>query len=297
MIKRLFLFAGYDDNCIIDDTLIFYLQQLSNFGDIVLIMDCEIKDISKLNNIKHLLHVEIKRHNEYDFGSYKRGYMYAYKNNLLNKYDWVYFVNDSVFCLRNLKSLFYKLDVLKSDTVGVFYAEHHQVDGCVVNDHIQSWFIGFKSNIATKFFLFDFVNAIQHETRKEIIVCKYEVGLSTLLKQYGVSVSAIWAGDECVTPAKNPCFLLNHGMPFVKKNSLSKLSLDNIKKYTNKHAFKQIYRYITTRCPGVLHKFHRVYETKLFGYIPLISKKYDSVIKTEKIVLFNIMPIYSKKYF
>ena len=41
--KRLFLFAGYDANGIIDDAIIYYAEQLNKFGDIILCMDCDAK--------------------------------------------------------------------------------------------------------------------------------------------------------------------------------------------------------------------------------------------------------------
>ena len=36
--KRLFLFAGFDRDNIVDDTLIYYIQALSKLGDIIFVM-------------------------------------------------------------------------------------------------------------------------------------------------------------------------------------------------------------------------------------------------------------------
>ena len=95
--KRLFLFAGYDSNSIIDDALIYYVSQLSHYGDVVVCMDndCKKSEIEKLK--PYTIFVSAKKHGEYDFGSYKRAYLYAYENDLLKNYDYVYLVNDSVF--------------------------------------------------------------------------------------------------------------------------------------------------------------------------------------------------------
>ena len=41
--KRLFLFAGYDKDGIIDDALIYYLSELSKYGDIIVYIDNDIK--------------------------------------------------------------------------------------------------------------------------------------------------------------------------------------------------------------------------------------------------------------
>ena len=51
MTKRLFIFAGYDANGIIDDALIHYVRALSRHGDIVLCMDSDCKK-SELDKIK-----------------------------------------------------------------------------------------------------------------------------------------------------------------------------------------------------------------------------------------------------
>ena len=83
--KRLFLFAAYDANGIIDDALMFYIKKLSQCGDIIFCMDADCKG-TELNRIKKYTIARMgRRHGEYDFGSYKRAYEYAKKNKLLNK--------------------------------------------------------------------------------------------------------------------------------------------------------------------------------------------------------------------
>ena len=39
MTKRLFLFASYDKNNVIDDTVVHYIKHLSTLGDIIFVMD------------------------------------------------------------------------------------------------------------------------------------------------------------------------------------------------------------------------------------------------------------------
>ena len=87
MTKRLFIFASYDKDSIIDNTLLHYLRALSELGDIVFTMDNDTQEseMKKLSDIPHILHATAVRHNEYDFGSYKRGYMWAHENKILDK--------------------------------------------------------------------------------------------------------------------------------------------------------------------------------------------------------------------
>ena len=89
--KRLFLFAAYDRNGIIDDALIYYIESLSLLGDIVFIMDsdCTGAELKKVQ--KHCVYASGTRHNEYDFGSYKRAFNWATKNLKLSDYDFIYY--------------------------------------------------------------------------------------------------------------------------------------------------------------------------------------------------------------
>ena len=99
MTKRLFIFAAYATDGVIGGSLLYYLNTISKLGDIIFIMDNDISasEMSKLDSISNIIHACAVRHGEYDFGSYKRGYLYAYNKNILEKYDWIYFVNDSVY--------------------------------------------------------------------------------------------------------------------------------------------------------------------------------------------------------
>ena len=85
--KRLFLFAGYDRDGIVDDSLLWYLKSLSGLGDIVFVMDNDATDveIEKVRQIPNVLYANAVRHGEYDFGSYKRAYIWARDNKLLEK--------------------------------------------------------------------------------------------------------------------------------------------------------------------------------------------------------------------
>ena len=84
MAKRLFIFGGYDKDGIVDGTLLYYLQALSELGDIVFNMDNDASDfeLSKIKSIPNMLYVNAKRYGEYDFGSYKRGYAWAKENDI-----------------------------------------------------------------------------------------------------------------------------------------------------------------------------------------------------------------------
>lgn len=221
---RLFVFAGYDKDEIIDDTLLHYLNNLSDFGDIVLIIDSNIGDseLSKLKPIKNLLFIVAERHNEYDFGSYKRGYQYALKQKILKNYDWIYFINDSVYGpLWGLKPIFDTLESQEKDFVGIVdYSEKN------VARHIQSWFFGVSQRIAMEKFFSEFMNNITKQPTKSLIILKYEVGLSQLICQHGYNIATYVSsenGDICHSMYNAPLLMLKKGIPFVKKAAISEL--------------------------------------------------------------------------
>ena len=119
MVKRLFLFAAYDAQGLVDATLVHYLRALSELGDIIVTVDNDVApdEFKKISKIPHVLHAAAARHGEYDFGSYKRCYKYARDKQILDKYDWVYLVNDSVLGpLSNLAPILENLDSRGADS-------------------------------------------------------------------------------------------------------------------------------------------------------------------------------------
>ncbi|MCQ2581726.1 MAG: hypothetical protein MJ170_01965 [Alphaproteobacteria bacterium] len=284
MSKRLFIFAGYDKDGIIDDTLVYYLTELSKLGDIVLVMDCDVNDTTKLQRIKNILHTELARHNQYDFGSYKRGYMWAYNNKVLDKYDWVYLVNDSVYGpLWDIKPILTKLESSKKDLIGM--TSYESAENPI---HIQSWFVGMSKKLALKSFIKDFFMSVIHQQYKHGVILHYEVRLSRIILQNGYEMCAYHhnsiEGKHDVY--QNPIELLKNNFPFLKKAAISALKnieflyqfsietdfIQKIQQYiirTNKNMTDLLAPY----CDELIYK--TIYQIKLFG-IPLLKITYNN---------------------
>lgn len=243
MTKRLFIFAGYDINGIVDASLLHYLHSLSALGDIVFTMDCDatVAELNKVKKIKNVLYAVAERHNEYDFGSYKRGYSWAKKQKILNKYDWVYFVNDSVYGpLFDLKPILEDLESRKVDLTGMTDFENEATP-----IQVQSWFVGVSKRVANSKFLSDFLNTVKHQDIKQLVVLKYEVGLSQLIVSHGFKLSTYVSGENgavCHTVYEKPIEILKKGVPFVKKNGLCNLlGLQYLYPYTSDEMVEYIY--------------------------------------------------------
>lgn len=289
--NRLFLFAAYNKQEYISDTLIDYLNFLSRYGDIVLCFDSDVSktELNKLKNIKNILYVLAGRHGEYDFGSYKRTYQYAYDTKLLNKYDWCYFVNDSVYCLNMPEYLLKDIESKGADLVGMV-----KYRDCQTPEHIQSWFMGISKKIANAEFMHDFINGISRQQKKIDIILKYEIMFSRIIINQGFKMASfVPHAHNTTTVYKNPYALLNYGVPFIKKKAVQYMRdinravlyasgeniVDNIKKDI-----------VQNKIQIIPNTYYRAYKLSVFG-IPVFKKMKAFDNFATKGYLFGI-PIY-----
>ena len=212
--KRLFLFAAFDSKNIhhgvIDDPLVIFLRELSTLGDVVFFMDNDVAD-SELEKITPLvLFAGAARHGEYDFGSYKRGYLWVRDNNLLDNYDWAYFVNDSVYApFYPLRPIIETLESKTADATGMVFNARKR------NPHIQSWFFGTSKKLFMSDYFDSFITSVVKHSNKRAVY-QYEDGFTELCKQNSVQISAAYyvRNREIYNNVKG---LFCKGLPFMKK--------------------------------------------------------------------------------
>ena len=216
MSKRLFLFAGYDKEGIIDDALIYYVKSLSKYGDIILCMDCNCTK-SETDKIKQFtIHTITKKHGEYDFGSYKRAFQYATNNDLLKKYDYLYLVNDSVFGpMFNMDNTIKNIEKTPTDAAGIVISKHK------THKFMESWFIRLNKKVFLSLWFHEFITNVQSEQYKYIITVKYEHGLTNLIKKHDCSWDGIYKVRGRFT-YNRPRTLFKYGCPFIKKMSFTR---------------------------------------------------------------------------
>lgn len=211
MTKRLFLFAAYDprDN-LVDDSLIIYVRELSKMGDVVLFMDNDVAESELAKLRPYTLYAGGKKHGEYDFGSYKRAYIVARGGNIIENYDMVYMVNDSMYApLHPILPLLGDLESHNTDAAGIMFNAHKR------NPHIQSWFIG----MAPRVFLSEqFDSFIRGVTRQDkgMVTYMYEQGFTRMLLENGGSWVCTFTvrGHAVYNKIK---YLFQRGFPFMKK--------------------------------------------------------------------------------
>lgn len=219
--KRAVIFAHYDKQNLIDDYVVYYLKALNEItSDIVFVSCCNVENSEKLDGMAS--HIIAEEHNEYDFGSYKRGFMYLLQR--LDEFDEIVFANDSCFGpFHPLNLIFEEMGSKDCDFWGItknnFGYRKKPNHFFVRRPHIQSYFVVFKKNIFTSDIFKNFITSVKHEEKKELIVSNYEIGLTELLCdngfKYDVYVNA-YNRINNITILKWRQIILEHKMPFMK---------------------------------------------------------------------------------
>lgn len=211
-----------------DDNLVDYLTEIrKHVGYIILVSDhpiciAEIKKIDKIADA-----VILKKHKEYDFGSYKRGFNLLTKIGLTNRIQNIVFMNDSVmFVGDSLEKPF--LELKDNDFYGITqhaygYTKNKVNDyGWIYSPHIQSYFFSVSSKIFREKWFNSFIQNIKYEKNKKDIIINYEMGLSKLILNKGYSLNSYYPE---IKEDIDPCNLYlkkENAQIFIKKKFLKK---------------------------------------------------------------------------
>lgn len=264
--KRAAVFAHYDKDGTIKDYVLFYLQELKKIADTIIFVSCNnIKNPGCLEGIVDK--IIDKPHDEYDFGSYKRGFLFL--QDKLDEYDELIFANDSCYGpLYPLKNIFSEMENKKCDFWGItknnFGYKKSIGHFFIKRPHIQSYFIVFKKEIFTKDFFADFISSIKHQENKKQIVSNYEIGLTELLVQndyqYKTFINA-YENINNITILKWREIIKKYKMPFVKKSlfdlkNTDATTIEDYKSILEEYPIGliQIPREINTQTPIIIKK-------------------------------------------
>ena len=207
-VRRLFLFAFYDAQGIVGETDLYYLNELKKLGDVSFAADTSLSECekSKLDGIRLAFAAP---HGEYDFGSYKR----AFQGPELDDYDYVYLVNDSVVGpLYVLEPYLLRMEASGDEAFGLGWRPSRK------HGHLQSWFIGLGPEVFRSHWFSAFLESVRPLGSKDEICTLYEIGLTKLLKEHGISFSGLFSlKGKSIYNA--PLRLYRMGFPFIKKAS------------------------------------------------------------------------------
>jgi lipopolysaccharide biosynthesis protein len=179
--KRYAVLAGYNGDGTIHPYVITYLKVLNEVADgVVYIADSTLKpeEEEKLKGLT--IHYENVRHEEYDFGSYKRGFNWLKDNGYLKEADEVIFANDSCYApMTSFKPMFKEMAKRKDlDFWG-------NTQSAKFNPHLQSYFLVFRKKVLHSPSFMAFLNRIHHWEYPAQYIAEYELNLTPHLENHG----------------------------------------------------------------------------------------------------------------
>ncbi len=179
--KRYAVFAGYNADGTVHPYVLTYLKGLNEVADgVVYIADSPLApgEEEKLKDI--VIHTEHQRHEEYDWGSYKRGFKWLKDNGYLDNADELIFANDSCYApMQSFKPIFE--DMAKRPELDFWGNSQNSAHKM----HIQSYFMVFRKHILRSRAFAAFLNNVTHQERYEYYIFKYELELTPHLQNLG----------------------------------------------------------------------------------------------------------------
>jgi dTDP-4-dehydrorhamnose reductase len=233
--KYIAVFAHYDKHNIVDDYVLYYLENLKLIADkIIFVSDNNLPEIEQ-NKLQNLCHKIIaKKHGEYDFGSYKRGLEEAYQYS--QDYDAIIIANDSCYGpIKPLSNIFKTMEYSDCDFWGLTVNQEQYLP------HLQSYFLVFNKKIINSEIFKNFFRKVKREDNKQNIIENYEIALTPTFVDAGFKM------DSFIKKIfeRNPTlefdlftFLMKNDFPFVKVSSINdkpKIKKEIFKNHFNKN--------------------------------------------------------------
>lgn len=221
---RTAVFATFTGNGLLKETMLYYLRQLEDVvDDIVVVGDCRVfpSELGRLpTKVRYCL---FTHHAEYDFGSYKRGLSYVVRHPVLRTTKELVLCNDSCYGpIVPFRAMFERMADRRCDFWGVCENRYYK-------RHLQSYFLVFRERAWRAEAFRTFMSRIQKESSVLQVILKYEIGLTEWLTCQGfigeccfrgaVSRSPYENPDE-MNPTTKPLALLRQGCPLVKIKAL-----------------------------------------------------------------------------
>lgn len=209
--KRLAIFAFYNEKGLINDYVVTYLKYLKEVSDnIILVADNEpnVKELSKIYLL--VSHIESYHHGEYDFGSYKIGFKYAKEHYLLDDVDEIILCNDSCFCVDSLKPAFDKMATNSCDFWSMTASNEYE-------PHLQSFFLVVKKKLFNSEVFSNYLDNVKHLDSFLEIVNTYEIPLKMTFEKEGFKSASYIKAPKKNNPTFFPIKCIKVKMPLIKR--------------------------------------------------------------------------------
>lgn len=228
--KRICLFAAYDPDGIIDDYVIHYLKELSQYADIHYLADCDMSGEQLSKIAPFTLSASAYKHGKYDFGAWSE-----LINNIgwekIEKYDELILANDSQYLVGDIGPYLTTMENRKLDFwAGLAVCEEYLGGRIPLEQFIESRniltipftfvssFLVLSKELFSKAFIQNFFAEITPVENRLQVYEKYELGLSRLILRhkikYGTYIEDLYTHSSIY---KNSAFyFLSLGYPFIK---------------------------------------------------------------------------------
>lgn len=213
--KRLCLYAGFSHKHIVEDYVVHAVCALSEHADVYylaanLMPEAELRKLDPYVKGRWSI-----AHDKYDFGSWQK-MLFKLGWDSVTSYDALILANDS--CYGPLYPL--------ADVFQTMSSRHYDFWGITTNNgvypHIQSYFLYITKDIFRRDFFQNFFENIGAEKSKEDICVKYEIGLSKIIIENGMTWGVFI--DRYVSNIPSSCdiseyqnTLLRSRSPFIKR--------------------------------------------------------------------------------
>ena len=296
--KRICLFAGYDNKNIIHDYVVYYIKELSTVADVYYMADNEISEHEKAKITPYVKGAYGFNHKKYDFGSWQE-LIKIIGWEKISEYDELILANDSVFGpLYPIKELFDKIEKDRQwDVCGMIEESSFRKENGTkkLYNFLQSYFLVIRNKVIKDKNFQCFMEQITIHKDKGDVVYYGEISLSQLFIDKGFTCKKIISGRK--DPFKMWKSLIKHDkFYFIKKSKFVEKSYYNqiesvynyqsvLKKYTD-YNVQLIDDYISFRELANYFKSTNYMIKSLFNYLKYIRKKFlqINIGKNKKII-------------
>ncbi|PUA80910.1 rhamnan synthesis F family protein [Nocardioides currus] len=244
--RRACLFAGYDRDGLVDETVVLYLTELARHADVFYLADgvLEPGELARLDGI--VQGAWSIPHAAYDFGSFSLLARELVGWERLEAYDEVVLANDSCYLLRPLDDVFAEMDTRACDWWSLQATSMEHDESYITDDspiplaeakrrfigprhwtddrflHLSSYFLVFRRPVLDDPGFRWRLDTVTRQEEKRLVIHKYEVGISRYLVDAGFDFDTYLPDLWAFHPLYGRHFfeLVEQGFPLVKRNYL-----------------------------------------------------------------------------
>ncbi|MDE9451488.1 CDP-glycerol glycerophosphotransferase family protein [Aliiroseovarius sp. Z3] len=248
--RRICLFAAYDPDGLVDETVVTYLRDLSKFADVYYLADCQIapQELTKLDGL--VKGAWARQHGKYDIGSYSILARDLVGWDVVETYDELILANDSCYLVHSLQETFEKMSKRPcawwslQATKGMISTMHQNKipEGAPIpiseikeqhltdfeNDAtydflLGSYFWAFRKDVINDPGFRRILDTVEKEENKLNIIRKYEIGITRFLIGKGYEFDTLVGSVSKEQPVftMRAFDLIDEGFPLLKRYFLS----------------------------------------------------------------------------